>query len=206
MDPFKSNEILISILSHLSAQELLLASGVSKDFYLATSSESLWCILLKKLWENKVYVPTRAKELSSRSSKWAYLYSILDSKRQFLRNDDLVSHTWSFRFKSTSGQDWIQVCPWNQGLAASEVMFLSSGRVLRLGNASMNELYSRLRLSWRIDKKHVSIRQNKHILDFLSLYERFEALYRGTKYLRDDDKLSLQLGDIGEVLYLKVNC
>ena len=99
-----SNEIITTIFSFLSAKELVQISPVSKTFHHSASENTIWTIHLDRLWIDKVYIPKKAQETALKSCKWAYFYSILDSKRFFMTSEDLIDcEQYSFRFKSTSG-------------------------------------------------------------------------------------------------------
>ena len=228
-----SNEIITTIFSFLSAKDLVQISSVSKTFHHSASENTLWTIHLDRLWSDKVYIPKKAKEIALKSCKWAYFYSILDSKRFFMTAEDLIDcEQYSFRFKSTSGmqilalpiacsihhliisfyicftvlsgEDWTQHCPWNQGLPASTVSFLDGGEIKRHGNDSMQQMYTYLRLTWKLDRKHKSPRKCQHILDFLELYDIFDSAYNGHKYLKNEIKLGEKLQSIGDIILLTV--
>jgi hypothetical protein len=107
--------IIIFIFSFLNANDLLNQYSVNKVWYDWSRDNYLWQNLLFQLWADKVYIPKFCKFLASSHPRIAYYLSILDSKRTFLTLDDLTSDEWSFRFKESAGEEWLQFCPWHQG-------------------------------------------------------------------------------------------
>lgn len=83
------------------------------------------------------------------------MFSYLNSVRTYLTDDELCEFTWSFRFKETAGDDWMQICPWQRGDEASQVKFHGDRTVQRLPHSSpsmalMNEMYAGVQLHWKL--------------------------------------------------------
>ena len=68
----------------------------------------------------------------------------------------------------------------------------------------MQQMYTYLRLTWKLDRKHKSPRKCQHILDYLELYDIFDAAYYGHKYVKNEIELGEKLQSIGDIVLLTV--
>eukprot|EP00951_Prasinocladus_malaysianus_P003798 scaffold26804_cov40-Prasinocladus_malaysianus.AAC.1 len=103
------------VFQHLSAEDLCRASFVNKAWRALSGSQGLWKKLCSSLWAGKVYVPAKAQELLDAGEAFkAYRYSLLDSKREQLKDDELCSFVWYRRMKKAAGDHWVENDPyWN---------------------------------------------------------------------------------------------
>jgi hypothetical protein len=101
-----NDETTIHILSFLTAEELLAAGTVNYDWFLLSSQDYLWNILL-------IDAPFDISKLANKAlcKKNSYIISDNDSRRLFLTRDELCSK-WDFRFKEDAGEAWMDICPW----------------------------------------------------------------------------------------------
>jgi hypothetical protein len=76
------------------------------------------------LWSDKVYVPERFVQKVD-GSKHAYWNSIKDSTRTSITEEELCSFVWSFRFKESAGQYWLEDDPWWHNKPATRMVFSS---------------------------------------------------------------------------------
>jgi hypothetical protein len=65
------------------------------------------------LWSDKVYVPKIYQAMRHEGkSKEAYLGSIQDSTRSWIKKEELCEFVWNFRFKEAAGHHWLESDPW----------------------------------------------------------------------------------------------
>ena len=122
------------LLTLLTPQELCNASLVRKSWREAADNDVLWAIHCEQLWKDKFHVDRRP----GLSRKFAYFASIAHSRRPFITRKELLSFTFSFRFRSDAGEEWTARDPWWKGKAARTVRFDQDGQ-LRMIVAKENE-------------------------------------------------------------------
>jgi len=120
------------LLTLLTPLELCNASFVSKSWREAAENDVLWAIHCEKLWEGKLHVDRRP----DLSRKFAYFNSIAHSKRSFITRKELLSFTFSFRFRSEAGEEWTARDPWWKGKTARTVRFDKDGQLKMVVPAS----------------------------------------------------------------------
>ena len=113
------------LLTLLTPQELCNASLVSKSWREAADNDVLWAIHCEQLWKDKLHVDRRP----DLSRKFAYFASIAHSRRPFITRKELLSFTFSFRFRSDAGEEWTARDPWWKGKAARTVRFDQDGQL-----------------------------------------------------------------------------
>ena len=124
-------------MSFLDPLELLIASEVSRHWFILASSDHLWDTLLLLRTRRSCHtnpgdastvtvipLSTLAQHAGSKKGfkKIAFFIEISESKRQFITLDDLCGQaSWNFRFKDAAGENWTDICPWHRGLPAGKV-------------------------------------------------------------------------------------
>eukprot|EP00127_Corallochytrium_limacisporum_P003673 Clim_evm5s152 gene=Clim_evmTU5s152 len=153
MDLIRQNsDLLLLIFEHLDdGKDLLQAGHVCRLWRNSAESQHLWSNLCKKLWSDKVYVPEKFKKMKVEGrAKEAYFGSIKDSKRDWIRTDELCDFTWNFRFKKQAGTDWTDHDPWWNGRQATQLKFLRTGVIERvLVGDPVEESIPMFDLHWR---------------------------------------------------------
>jgi hypothetical protein len=134
---YLSENSIVEIFSSLSIVELSICSLVSKNFHIYTTNSIIWKSLCLTLWKNKSYIQNIDND-DVQSWKYIYYSSIIDSKRSFIKYNELTKSIFNFRFKKDAGDDWLTNCKWHNGKKASEVIFLNNGSMKTL--SSQNEL------------------------------------------------------------------
>lgn len=115
---------IVDILSFLRPSELCKCSLVSKRFWDCAKEDKLWQFACECLWENKIYIPHKAKELRRlKRAKQAFRFSVADSKRKTITAAELTGLEWYFRFKYDAGEVWTHGDPFWNGGEARKVRF-----------------------------------------------------------------------------------
>jgi len=120
------------IFSFLSMKDMLALRLVSKYMREVASLDVVWVDRLKVLWDNKVrtnaYDVAMAVIEKFRGNDAVlepshdltfncfnvYMFSLRDSFRQHITNEELVKFDWYFRFKEATGSEWTSFDPWWQ--------------------------------------------------------------------------------------------
>ena len=115
---------------------------------LLDSSHSPWAAAVEADWRGKLYVSAEARQLlADGEPRRALACARLDARRNVLREDELISLPWRFRFKATAGADWTQLDRWWRGKQASRVLFSADGRVQRV-DADENDFLADVDIRW----------------------------------------------------------
>lgn len=139
------DDLICKVTSFLDDASLLQVRKCSRYLRdLASRNEAGWEFLCRKLWADKIHVPSVPETVSPCYFMKAYFSSIQDAfERQHLTIDELCydpeSHSgtvWSFRFKESAGIDWTAADPWHCGLACRKMVFLKDGSVRQYVPAS----------------------------------------------------------------------
>jgi len=126
-------EIFSYILSHLTPAELGKCALMSSTWHEAANSSYVWQLMCDQLWQDKVYVPEEFRTAkSSGNPKRAYIQSLNDSKRRYIKEDELCQFVWNFRFKEAAGDHWLHNDPWWKESRPARVRFFPDGRATSL--------------------------------------------------------------------------
>lgn len=176
-------DLSITIFSYLDSKELLHISAVSTYWREFSSTQNLWRPLVEELWKDKVYIHPRIRQLANINAKLAFYISIADSKRYFMTHEEVISFTFSFRFKEAAGAEWTDLCPWNDGEEASKVSFNADGTAHRIPSdrldstrhMALEAMYSGFRMNWVLRRRQRSLRKNSRLLFYFALQQLVEA-------------------------------
>ncbi|KXS10617.1 hypothetical protein M427DRAFT_467474 [Gonapodya prolifera JEL478] len=94
------------------AVSLLRCSWVSRAWRAFATEKVLWSALCDMLWEGKVFVPEKFRELRDSDPRRAYVESLIDSRRFIITKEELLFLPWHFRFKSSAGEHFTDEDPW----------------------------------------------------------------------------------------------
>eukprot|EP00026_Physarum_polycephalum_P011954 Phypoly_transcript_12205.p1 GENE.Phypoly_transcript_12205~~Phypoly_transcript_12205.p1 ORF type:complete len:367 (+),score=70.76 Phypoly_transcript_12205:140-1102(+) len=130
MDPLYSlpAEIFSYILSYLTPPELGKCALMSTMWNEVANSTYVWDTMCDRLWRDKVYVPEEFRqEKSNGNPKRAYFKSIDDASRKYIKDEELCSFMWNFRFKEAAGDHWLNNDPWWKDSKPARVRFFPDG-------------------------------------------------------------------------------
>lgn len=146
-------EIIANVLSFLTPKELGECALLSSSWNESANSNYVWEILCDALWRDKAYVPEEfrtAKQIGF--PKRAYMHSLQDAHRVYIKPEELSEFVWNFRFKESAGEHWLSNDPWWKEQKPARVRFLADGRMSSLDGwpASIDESSGRpLERRWR---------------------------------------------------------
>lgn len=96
-------------LPFLDGADIARCGAANRFLYGAACNEGVWQAVRDRLWEGKVYVPTKSRLLRPKAG---YISSLRDCKRTWLELEELTSLGWWFRFKQQAGDAWTAQDPW----------------------------------------------------------------------------------------------
>ena len=147
-----ADDIVRHALGWLRPAELLSVCLVCRRYRELAENDVLWAEHCKELWRGKVHVNTRP-ELSR---KLAYYASAAEGGRLYLTRQELLSHTFSFRFREAAGEDWVERDSWWQGGDARRVKFAPNGvlQIVRRSEGAagadvLDDLPANVSLRWK---------------------------------------------------------
>jgi hypothetical protein len=124
-------EVLVhAVFPLLPPTDMLACQRVSRAWHGMASDTQLWRLFCRRLWEDKVYIPAKIRDMLLSAPQRAYFESIRDSKRTWITTEELCDFKWSFRFKKAAGEMWRQVDPWWHDMPPIRMGFLPDGRTL----------------------------------------------------------------------------
>ena len=129
-------DLQCQIVSFLDVPSLLSVRLINSRYReLASRNEAGWTSHCARLWNDKIFVSTEARE--EEHAMTAYRLSLNDARnRQDITMQELcyiVSEQkgtiWSFRFKKSAGPDWTSNDPWFSGKQEKQMVFLTDNTV-----------------------------------------------------------------------------
>jgi len=84
-----------------------------------------------------------------------------------MTQEEMSHFTFSFRFKEAAGAEWMNICPWNHGLEASQVLFHADGIAQRVPSnrpdsevhMANESMYAGFRMNWILRRRQRSLRK-----------------------------------------------
>lgn len=176
-----NDDSLYLIFQLLEYQDLCQCAQVCKRWKTLADVNVLWDRLCAELWEDKVFIPKKSKELRNKSqAKKAFQLSIEDSTRCSIEPQELCVEIsqWWFRFKESAGEVWLNFDPWWAHKPATQVRFGLDGNVewVRPGRDIRQLLrgsHSSSLHQWSyVDDDHSTIRVNSYPTYKVSRYAK----------------------------------
>lgn len=104
------SDLMLTILYRLDARSLAQSILVSRGWQGLAASDRLWSKKCEELWVGKAHLPRAALQRGI-SKLAAYSISVKDAKRTRILKEDLCSHAWEFRFKTSAPLYWLNLDP-----------------------------------------------------------------------------------------------
>ncbi|CAJ1389972.1 unnamed protein product [Effrenium voratum] len=114
-------------LSSLPACALGAVAPASRRLRQVAESHAVWSLLCEGLWRRRAVLRRFTALRAEGRGREAYRQSLADSQRTKITKGELVSITWSFRFKAAAGESWQLSDPWWRGGQATRVRFRKDG-------------------------------------------------------------------------------
>lgn len=175
---FLTFQLFLHILRFLATpSSLSRVALVSRSWNKAANDSALWTEMTRQLWDGKVYIPDKFREMLNDDPKGAYRDSWKDSKRDVITAEELCSFEWQWRFKEAAGEHFTEEDPWWAGEAPRRRIYKPDGT---MGGHSG--------LKWAIARSLVH-----HSDEFMSFF----TVYRPDARWRFVNNAQGKLGELG---------
>lgn len=114
-------------LSFLPVRDVARCAALNSRVLASALSNSVWDPFCEQLWRGKAVLRKFVELRESGNPREAFKQSLADSHRTVITKGELLSITWSFRFKASAGENWQSNDPWWIGEPATQARFQSDG-------------------------------------------------------------------------------
>lgn len=109
-------ELSLVVLDHV---DVIHCGAVSRFWKNVGESVVVWNVLCDRCWHDKEYVPQKVRQLREIDPRFAFREALTDSKRNWIKLDELLEFRWWHRMKRSAGEHYINNDPWwNDALRA----------------------------------------------------------------------------------------